>query len=123
MVKYAADMIQNLREVIATDLVAERLGEDTRSLTLRVGIHSGPVTAGVLRGDKGRFQVFGDTVNTASRIESHGEGDRIQVSQDTANLLVAANREHWLIKREDLVKAKGKGQLQCYWVQVGTRSI
>lgn len=61
MVKYASDMIRKLRDLIATDL-ADRLGEDTRDLALRVGIHSGPVTAGVLRGDKGRFQVFGDTV-------------------------------------------------------------
>ena len=40
------------------------LGADTLELAMRVGLHSGPVTAGVLRGDKGRFQLFGDTVNT-----------------------------------------------------------
>lgn len=40
------------------------LGPDTADLALRIGLHSGPVTAGVLRGQKSRFQLFGDTVNT-----------------------------------------------------------
>ena len=40
------------------------LGPDTAELTMRIGLHSGAVTAGVLRGEKSRFQVFGDTVNT-----------------------------------------------------------
>lgn len=56
--------------------------------------------------------------NTASRLESNGEGDRIQVSEETAELLRASGKEHWLTKRHDLVTAKGKGDLQCYWAQV-----
>ncbi|KAL3793094.1 hypothetical protein ACHAW5_006253, partial [Stephanodiscus triporus] len=55
-------------------------------LKIRIGIHSGPVLAGVLRGNN-RFDVFGDTMNTASRIESTGEPDRIHLSKDTAELL------------------------------------
>lgn len=47
---------------ITIDLV-ESLGQDTKDLQMRIGIHSGPTTAGVLRGDKGRFQLFGDTVS------------------------------------------------------------
>lgn len=44
--------------------LAESLGKDTTDLSLRVGLHSGSVTGGVLRGDKSRFQLFGDTMNT-----------------------------------------------------------
>jgi class 3 adenylate cyclase len=76
-------------------------------LQLRFGCHSGPVTAGVLRGAKGRFQLFGDTVNTASRMESCGAKGKIHVSQITADKLLDAGKYHWITKREDLVEAKG----------------
>lgn len=100
-----------------------KFGEDTAELGLRTGIHSGPVTAGVLRGDKARYQIFGDTVNTASRMESTGRKGFVHVSQETTDLLVASGKQSWVTKREDLVEAKGKGNLQTYWVRstrVGT---
>jgi hypothetical protein len=83
---------------------------------MRFGLHSGPVTAGVLRGEKSRFQLFGDTVNTAARMESLGIKSRIHISQETANLLVEAGKSRWVEPREELVTAKGKGQLQTYWL-------
>ena len=92
------------------------LGPGTSDLGLRVGLHSGAVTAGVLRGEKARFQLFGDTVNTASRMESTGERGRIQVSQETGDLIMAAGKAHWLKPREERVVAKGKGELQTYWL-------
>ena len=82
------------------------LGPDTAELRMRFGLHSGPVTAGVLRGDKSRFQLFGDTVNTASRIESTGIKNRIHLSHDTAKLLIADGKSDWVEKRECMVTAK-----------------
>jgi Adenylate and Guanylate cyclase catalytic domain len=87
---------------------------------VRIGIHSGPVTAGVLRGERSRFQLFGNTMNVAARMEHTGEVNRIQVSESTAQLLIAAGKEHWLCCREGLVEAKGIGKIQTYWASVTT---
>ena len=88
------------------------LGPGTADLALRVGLQSGPVTAGVLRGEKSRFQLFGDTMNTASRVESNGMKNRVQVSQSTADLLISGGKQHWLTPRENKIDAKGKGAMQ-----------
>lgn len=60
--KFARDCMQKVKVLTAS--LAPALGNDTLNLAFRVGLHSGSVTAGVIRGDKSRFQLFGDTVNT-----------------------------------------------------------
>lgn len=114
LVKFARDCILKMSQ--RTNQLADKLGADTRDLEMRVGLHSGPCTAGVLRGDKGRFQLFGDTVNVASRMESNGVKGRIHVSQSTADELLAKGKGHWLTPREDKIIAKGKGEMQTYFV-------
>ena len=74
------------------------------------------MTAGVLRGQKSRFQLFGDSVNTASRMESTGIKNKIQISQETANLLKEGGMGAWLRMRDTTISAKGKGELQTYWL-------
>jgi class 3 adenylate cyclase len=99
-----------------TKMLEGTLGPDTGELQMRFGLHSGQVTAGVLRGEKSRFQLFGDTVNTAARMESTGLKNRIQMSHSTAQLLIEGGKESWIVPREDVVNAKGKGVVQTYWM-------
>ena len=115
MAKFASECLQIMAQT--TKSLEDELGPDTCDLCLRVGLHSGPVVAGVLRGDKSRFQLFGDTMNTASRMESTGIPNRIKVSQDTADLLIADGKSAWVTPRSDQVTAKGKGVLQTYFVR------
>jgi class 3 adenylate cyclase len=114
MVKFARDCMNKMNEM--TKILERTLGPDTRDLFMRMGLHSGPVTAGVLRGERSRFQLFGDTVNTASRMESTGLATQIQISQSTADLVKAGGKEYWIRAREEMVEAKGKGRVQTYWV-------
>merc|ERR1719162_2362060 len=115
MARFAFECIKKMTE--KTRELEMTLGPGTADLRLRIGFHSGPTIAGVLRGEKARFQLFGDTVNTASRMESTSQPNRIQVSQKTAGLIIASGKKNWLTAREDLVHAKGKGTLQTYWLE------
>eukprot|EP00980_Cylindrotheca_fusiformis_P008515 scaffold1807_cov140-Cylindrotheca_fusiformis.AAC.7 len=78
---------------------------------------SGQVTAGVLRGERSRFQLFGDTMNTAARMEHSGERNRIQLSQATADMLTEAGLASWITPRSSRIYVKGKGDMQTYWLR------
>jgi class 3 adenylate cyclase len=114
MAKFARECLDRFNEL--TKRLEITLGPDTAELAMRAGLHSGPVTAGVLRGDKSRFQLFGDTVNTAARVEGTGMRNRVHMSSDTAELLKEAGKESWLRKRPDAVTAKGKLPMNTWWL-------
>jgi class 3 adenylate cyclase len=115
MAKFARDCLAKVPEI--TKRLEQRLGPDTGDLRVRFGLHSGPVTAGVLAGDKkARVQLLGETMDTAAKIEALGKQNRIHMSEATAQLLREAGKQKWVSQRADLVHAKGKGQMQTYWL-------
>jgi len=82
------------------------------SLEFRIGIESGPAVAGVIGTSKFAYDLWGDTVNTAARLESHGVPSRIQVGEGSYGLL----RDHLAFTSRGLVELKGKGPTPAYFL-------
>jgi class 3 adenylate cyclase len=81
-------------------------------LRMRIGLHAGPAVAGVIGKDKFLYDLWGDTVNIASRLESHGIPGRVQVSEDVAELLVKTFR----FEQRGVIDLKGRGPTMTYWL-------
>jgi len=94
--------------------VARRSDPSGQPLQARIGIDTGPVVAGVIGTDKFSYDLWGDTVNTASRMESTGVPGCIQVTERTCRRL----RDGYRFKRRGLVAVKGKGEM-ITWFLVG----
>ncbi|NER35569.1 MAG: PAS domain-containing protein [Oscillatoria sp. SIO1A7] len=86
--------------------------EIDRRLQIRIGINTGPVVAGVIGIKKFIYDLWGDTVNVASRMESSGVPGRIQVTKDTYHRL----KDKYLFDKRGEVDVKGKGEMTTYWL-------
>jgi len=79
---------------------------------VRIGIHTGPVVAGVIGHQKLFYDVWGDTVNTASRMESHGAAGRIQVTAAARDAL----KDDYDFEPRGPVEIKGIGKVETWWL-------
>lgn len=85
---------------------------DGRPITFRVGISSGPLVAGVIGCTKFHYDIWGDTVNTASRMESQGVPGKIQISQATYELI----KDAYECTRRGVIEVKGKGPMETWFL-------
>ena len=105
---FALDMLRGLQKI------PPRHG---KRLDFRVGVNSGPLVAGVIGQTKYHYDIWGDTVNTASRMESHGEAGKVQISDATYELL---KNEFECVSR-GAISIKGKGEMET-WFLLGRKN-
>lgn len=86
-------------------------------LEVRIGLHCGPLTAGVISTRRVQYDVWGDTVNVASRMESTGEAGRIQVSSEFHEQLISRAPSNYGTVERGTIEIKGKGLMQTYWLE------
>jgi adenylate cyclase len=107
-----AKMALDMQQAMARLVLPAAQVEIGKVLQMRIGIHTGAVQAGVIGTRKFTYDLWGDTVNTASRMESHGLPGRIQVSSTTYELL----KENYAFEARGTIQVKGKGEMITYFL-------
>ena len=110
--KSAIDLINMAKDMIVT-INDINLGISVMNLSLRIGVHTGPIVAGVIGKNKFAYDLWGATVNKASRMESTGDKNKIQVSSETYSII----KHEFQISEERIVKIKGIGSTKTYIIR------
>jgi adenylate cyclase len=108
----AALLALDMRDAVASSTVAGQPG-----LELRIGVNSGPVVAGVIGRKRFLYDLWGDAVNTANRMESHGTPGEIQITRETYELL----KDEFVCRPRGTIMVKGKGEMETWYLE-GSRS-
>jgi class 3 adenylate cyclase/Tfp pilus assembly protein PilF len=113
---HATDMVSAAIEIlqIIDEIKTDRKNRGLPFFEIRIGIHTGPVVAGIVGTKKFAYDIWGDAVNVASRMESSGEAGRINISGSTYELI----KEQFKCEYRGKVTAKNKGQIDMYFVEV-----
>ena len=99
----------------------ERQQEGKVAFEMRTGIHTGPVIAGIVGTLKFQYDLWGDTVNTASRMESHSEVGKVNISHHTHELI--ENEPEFIFEPRGSFEVKGKGEVEMYFVIQSARKV
>ena len=100
---------------VASECLVDEEKPSKGFVRLRIGFHSGPATAAVVGTRMPKFSVFGDTINTASRMESNSQPGRIHCS-DRSEALLRAQAPEIAVTCRGEINVKGKGEMTTYWV-------
>jgi class 3 adenylate cyclase/Tfp pilus assembly protein PilF len=101
-------------QAFISDRKAKLDAEGKTGFEMRVGVHTGPIVAGIVGVKKFQYDIWGDTVNTASRMESSGEVGKVNISEATYELL--KDDYQFSFENRGKIEAKGKGEIGMYFV-------
>ncbi|XP_068675770.1 speract receptor-like isoform X1 [Montipora foliosa] len=110
-----ADQIARMALDLQSVVKALSLPEFSQPLAIRIGIHTGPCVAGVVGNKMPRYCLFGDTVNTASRMQTTGEPQTIQITQNTKDVLERIGGFYMAFRCH--MDVKGKGAMSTFWLR------
>jgi class 3 adenylate cyclase len=98
--------------IIKRKIEREKLG--LLSFDMRIGIHTGALVAGIVGVKKFQYDIWGDTVNTANRMETSSESGRVNISGSTYEKV----KDHYICHYRGKLTAKGKGEIEMYFVEM-----